>query len=153
MEWKLVCLVESGRRELPQVRSNGDHLGLVPLHGLDGLVHHVVGHLGMGEQDIVDGIDLHRAFDADEDRAGLDIAQITIGLNLACRGYSRGFGNCQKARAADRDIDFAHFRRTEGEHEHVGSSGGEIVRRAHDVGNQHRLDIRLGETAGRENGA
>src|ERR687887_474636 len=67
MEWKLICLVEPGRRELAQVRRDGDHLGFVRLHCLDGLVHHVVGHLGVGEQDVVYGIDLHRFFDADED--------------------------------------------------------------------------------------
>jgi hypothetical protein len=93
MEWKFVCLVEPGRRELSQVRSDGDHLGFVGLHCLDRLVHHVVGHLGVSEQDVVDRVDLHRSFHADEDRPGFDVGQVTVGLNLARRGYSRGFGN------------------------------------------------------------
>src|SRR5262249_58221068 len=45
MVWKFVCLVEIGRRELTQVRRDGDHVGLVGLHRLDHLVHHVVGYL------------------------------------------------------------------------------------------------------------
>src|SRR6266511_4202429 len=88
MEWKIVLLVEPARRELSQVRSDADHLGLVRLHCLDGLVHHIIGHLGVGEQDVVDSIDLHRFFDADEYRSGLDVAQVAVGLNLARRGYS-----------------------------------------------------------------
>src|SRR5262245_23246994 len=48
MDREFVVLVEIGRRELAQVRGDGDHVVLVFLHGVDQLVHDVVGHLGVG---------------------------------------------------------------------------------------------------------